>query len=404
VDKSFIGQEQSNSFSLQEVHLEQLDTFICSLRDSILMYVTQATTFSNIGLGAELYKQTNGAGIKELRTIVSENNSFLDVIENSDTVGIRAGVPSMTLDSNSDVLSLIMTTLSETLTLNSIDLSKYALNTFVQQINFNNTTKVLTVTRNNLEPDITVDLSFLGNNLQAVSFNSSTNNLEFQLADTLVTINRNDFLNTASETDQGVIEIATQSEVNAGADDQRAITPAKLSNYVSNPINLPNSTELQRGVAEIATQSEVNAGVDDEKIVTSAKLDFLINNSVNNIVTTYLNTININPIVNTGTISSIDPGAGTINSAYTVSGDIFSAILEDISGASARILVTLTNPMSNTTYVVKSFHESLGDINVDDNLAVSTFKPISTTQFRISISDPLGGAQSLRLHLDVEQR
>jgi len=33
VDKSFIGQEQSNSFSLQEVHLEQLLFNLLQLQD-----------------------------------------------------------------------------------------------------------------------------------------------------------------------------------------------------------------------------------------------------------------------------------------------------------------------------------------------------------------------------------
>lgn len=43
----------------------------------------------------------------------------------------------------------------------------------------------------------------------------------------------------ATEILQGIIELATQAEVNAGIDDQRAITPLKLKNYfTSNPLLL----------------------------------------------------------------------------------------------------------------------------------------------------------------------
>jgi len=89
----------------------------------------------------------------------------------------------------------------------------------------------------------------------------------------------------STETVKGVIEIATQAEVTAGVDTERVVVPATLSTYVaseiSNPANLPNATELQRGVAEIATQIEVDAGVDDEKIITPAKLSTYVSNPTN---------------------------------------------------------------------------------------------------------------------------
>lgn len=49
--------------------------------------------------------------------------------------------------------------------------------------------------------------------------------------------------NIASETQAGIIEIATQGETNTGTDDERAITPLKLATLIS---NLPASGMVQR--------------------------------------------------------------------------------------------------------------------------------------------------------------
>jgi hypothetical protein len=71
-------------------------------------------------------------------------------------------------------------------------------------------------------------------------------------------------LPAATETAQGAAEIATQVETNAGADDTRIVTPAKLAGRTA--------TETLTGIAEIATQPETDAGTDDTRIVTPAKL------------------------------------------------------------------------------------------------------------------------------------
>lgn len=68
----------------------------------------------------------------------------------------------------------------------------------------------------------------------------------------------------ASESQKGVIEIATQAETNAGADDTRAITPLKLQSR--------QATESLKGIAEVATQAETNTGANDTHIVTPSKL------------------------------------------------------------------------------------------------------------------------------------
>lgn len=69
---------------------------------------------------------------------------------------------------------------------------------------------------------------------------------------------------TATETQRGIAEVATQAETNAGVVDNVIITPLKLNDRTA--------TETRSGIAEIATQAEVTTGTDDTRIVTSLKL------------------------------------------------------------------------------------------------------------------------------------
>jgi hypothetical protein len=77
----------------------------------------------------------------------------------------------------------------------------------------------------------------------------------------------------ASESEAGKIELATQAEVDAGVDDLRAVTPLKQKTFVDAKIAaIPAASETQAGKAEIATQVETNAGTDNVRIVTPLKL------------------------------------------------------------------------------------------------------------------------------------
>lgn len=69
---------------------------------------------------------------------------------------------------------------------------------------------------------------------------------------------------TASDSQTGLVELATAAEVQAGTDGGKAVTPAGLSSRTA--------TEGRTGLAEIATQTEVDAGTDDSRIVTPKKL------------------------------------------------------------------------------------------------------------------------------------
>ncbi len=70
----------------------------------------------------------------------------------------------------------------------------------------------------------------------------------------------------ATETVQGIAELATQAEVDAGTDDERIVTPLKLATFPA----VNQATETVLGVVELATQVEVDAGTDPDRVITPA--------------------------------------------------------------------------------------------------------------------------------------
>lgn len=65
---------------------------------------------------------------------------------------------------------------------------------------------------------------------------------------------------TSTVSQRGIIELATTTQVNAGTDTERAVTPATLA--------LRTATETRTGLIELATQAEVTAGSDTTRAVT----------------------------------------------------------------------------------------------------------------------------------------
>lgn len=159
--------------------IQSLDTFICNKFNEAVKYLTLA----NVGGGAEIYKGISGIGNKEIRSLVTGDATLMDVVEEVDTIEIKPGTPSLSLNSTTDVVSLIVTTLGGATTFSTIDLSEYNYNTFVQSASFNTTTKLITITRNNGEANIVVDLGFLDNHLESSSYTALSNTVDFTLTD-----------------------------------------------------------------------------------------------------------------------------------------------------------------------------------------------------------------------------
>lgn len=167
--------------------LQQLDAFICTTRDEIYEYIVQVTTLLNIGGGAEVFKQANGLGNKELRTIISEDLTLLDVLQNADTIGIKAGTHRLELVGQ-ELLLIVNTDQGDT-TLATIDLEP--IDNYLVDVNYNH----------NVGPGVgpfTLDfemrdgttfdtsLELLNNHLESVVYNPATNNIEFTITDTTV--------------------------------------------------------------------------------------------------------------------------------------------------------------------------------------------------------------------------
>ena len=74
----------------------------------------------------------------------------------------------------------------------------------------------------------------------------------------------------ATDAVQGIVELATQAEVDAGTDAARAVTPATLKSYVTTAT--PDATETTKGIVELATVTEAETGTDTVRAVTPAGL------------------------------------------------------------------------------------------------------------------------------------
>ena len=73
-------------------------------------------------------------------------------------------------------------------------------------------------------------------------------------------------IQAASTTEAGIIEIADNTETDAGTDNTRAITPAQLHRIVR------NASATLRGIIEIAINSEVDTGTDNQRAITPFQL------------------------------------------------------------------------------------------------------------------------------------
>ncbi|MEJ5962816.1 hypothetical protein [Pedobacter immunditicola] len=85
----------------------------------------------------------------------------------------------------------------------------------------------------------------------------------------------------ASTGSQGIIQLANQTEVNAGVDANKAVTPATLQAKVA--------TDAALGLIEIATQAEVNAGTDYSRAITPLTMKTYITGYVGGYAATFGN-------------------------------------------------------------------------------------------------------------------
>ena len=160
-----------------------LDAHICNL----FATVTSVPNIVNIGGGSEVYSGVTLAGARELRTIQSEDLQLLDVKQNTDTIGIKAGKNRLELV-GTDLSLIVNTDLGDTIlsTISILDADN-----FLADVNYNHNVSgdVGPFTLDFEMSDGTLfdtNLELLNNHLETVNYNTSTNNIEFTLTDTTV--------------------------------------------------------------------------------------------------------------------------------------------------------------------------------------------------------------------------
>mgnify|MGYP005722244927 CR=1 FL=1 len=95
-----------------------------------------------------------------------------------------------------------------------------------------------------------------------------------------ITISQNgttfDFdINYSSETEPGVIRIATNGQASAGTATDVAITPAQLEARVGGLV-IVDATTTEKGIVQLAVNSEVAAGINSTKAVTPSSMRYAL--------------------------------------------------------------------------------------------------------------------------------
>lgn len=189
-------------------------------------------------------------------------------------------------------------------------------------------------------------------------------------------------------------------------------------------VRLADAVSLDAMVAELnflkkATQTEENAGTIDTKATTPlSNLTAFVRrvigvDSVNYLATAIRNglypkehfsivaNIGASPVKNIGWFSGLDVNGGT--GSLPVGGNITSATITTSGSGDSFLTVTMQNAMVGTDYYVRSFIESQGQINFDNDIIREVFKPISSTQFQMAFREVSASVQSLKVHLEVVQ-
>lgn len=113
-----------------------------------------------------------------------------------------------------------------------------------------------------------------------------------------LSVNLNLGVGSATEADEGVVELATNAETQAGADNTLAVTPSGLASLTA--------TETRRGLVEKATDAEASAGTDTERYVTSKQVSDKISDEVPDASTT------VKGLIEIATSSEVSSGASNL--------------------------------------------------------------------------------------------
>lgn len=148
-------------------------------------------------------------------------------------------------------------------------------------------------------------------------------------------------------------------------------------------------------------QPESNIIADEHRSIDTAMINYLKNlqTQVNNIATSLYRT---QPRV-VGYFTGFDPAGGNIGQSYQVYGDITSAVLQSKESDNSVVRITMAFGIGSLKYYVDMLPESLGSLNLDNDIGGSVFRVINSNTFDYTIHETSNVAQNLKIHLKVTE-
>lgn len=141
---------------------------------------------------------------------------------------------------------------------------------------------------------------------------------------------------TASETVQGIVELATAAETTTGSDTTRAVTPAGVSAAITAIPAVPDATTTVEGIVELATNAEVITGTDTTRAVTASSLADAITTA--KLATNAVTTIKITD----SNVTTAKIADSNVTTAKIADANVTNAKLADMAASTIKGRITST--------------------------------------------------------------
>ena len=145
------------------------------------------------------------------------------------------------------------------------------------------------------------------------------------------------------------------------------------------------------------TKAEVQALI-DANLATGTTITAVKHREVE---TAILNFSDVTTTSNKGFITVGDVGLRAVGYTYAVGGNVVSATVVTSTARGEVINVVVANTLPSLVYFVRMQIESLGNIEIDNDLHPLVFKVQTTNSFRFYIED-YGGSQNVRIWIETQ--